>query len=80
MKLQYNINRETAKMSALSTGKIDKYEFFTGEETILSDQSRIIEQAKSLYSLLGKVFEKQIKTNNWRSMDIKSIEHWRSRN
>ena len=64
MKLQYNINRETAKMSALSTGKIDKYEFFTGEETILSDQSRIIEQAKFLYSLLGKVFEKQIKTNN----------------
>ena len=80
MKLQYNINRETAKMSALSIGKIDRYEFFTGEETILSDQSRIIEQAKFLYSLLGKVFEKQIKTNNWRSMDIKSIEHWRSRN
>ena len=69
MKLQYNINRETAKMSALSTGKIDKYEFFTGEETIPSDQSRIIEQAKFLYSLLGKAFEKQIKTieDQWTS-------------
>ena len=71
MKLQYNINRDilTAKMSALSTGKIDKYEFFTGEETIPSDQSRIIEQAKFLYSLLGKAFEKQIKTieDQWTS-------------
>ena len=69
MKLQYNINKETAKMSALSTGKIDKYEFFTGEETIPSDQSRIIEQAKFLYSLLGKAFEKQIKTieDQWTS-------------
>ena len=31
-KLQYNINREIAKISALSLGKIDKYEYLTGEE------------------------------------------------
>ena len=31
-KLQYNINREAAKISALSSGKIDKYEYLTGEE------------------------------------------------
>ena len=31
-KLQYDINREAAKISALSSGKIDKYEYFTGEE------------------------------------------------
>ena len=29
-KLQYDINREEAKMSALSSGKIDKYEYLTG--------------------------------------------------
>ena len=35
-KLQYDINRETAKLSALSSGKIDKYEYLTGEEILLS--------------------------------------------
>ena len=45
-KLQYDINREAAKMSALSSGKIDKYEYLTGEEMFPPDQSRIIEKAK----------------------------------
>ena len=31
-KLQYDINREAAKISALSSGKLDKYEYLTGEE------------------------------------------------
>ena len=61
-KLQYDVNRETTKISALSSGKIDKYEYLTGEEILPSDQSRIIEQAKFTYSLLGRTFEKQIKT------------------
>ena len=60
-KLQYNINREAPKISALSSGKIDKYEYVTGEEILPSDQSRIIEEAKFAYSPLGKAFEKQIK-------------------
>ena len=59
---QYNIKREAAKISALSSGKIDKYGFFTGEEILPSDQSRIIEQAQFTYSPLGKAFEKQTKT------------------
>ena len=49
-------------MSALSSGKIDKYEYLTGEELLSSDQSRIIEQARFTYSRLGKAFEKQIGT------------------
>ena len=61
-KLQYNINREAAKISALSSGKIDKYEYLTGEEILPSNQQQIIEQAKFTYSPLGKTFEKQIKT------------------
>ena len=61
-KIRYDINREAAKISALSSGKIDKYEFLTGEEILSSDQSRIIKQAKFRYSPLGKAFEKQIKT------------------
>ena len=61
-KLQYDINREAAKISALSSGKIHKYEYLTGEEILPSNQQQIIEQAKFTYSPLGKAFEKQIKT------------------
>ena len=61
-KLQYDINREAAKISALSSGKIDKYEYLTGEEILPSNQQQIIEQAKFTYSPLGKAFEKQAKT------------------
>ena len=61
-KLQYDINREVAKISALSSGKIDKYEYLTGEEILTSNQQQIIQQAKFNYSPLGKALEKQIKT------------------
>ena len=61
-KLQYDINKEAAKISALSSGKIDKYEYLTGEEILPSNQQQIIQQAKSAYSPLGKALEKQIKT------------------
>ena len=60
-KLQYGINREAAKISALSSGKIDKYEYLTGEEILPSNQQQIIQQVKFTYSPLGKAFEKQIK-------------------
>ena len=61
-KLQYDINREAAKISALSSGKLDKYEYLTGEEILPSNQQQIIQQAKFNYSPLGKALEKQRKT------------------
>ena len=61
-KLQYNINREAAKISALSSGKLHKYEYLTGEDILPSTQQQIIEQTKFIYSPLGKAFDKQIKT------------------
>ena len=61
-KLQYDINREPAKISALSSGKIHKCKYLTGEDILPSNQQQIIEQAKFTYSPLGKAFEKQIKT------------------
>ena len=60
-KLQYDINREAAKISSLSSCKIDKYEYLTGEEILPSNKQQIIEQAKFTYSPLGKAFEKQTK-------------------
>ena len=61
-KLQHDINREAAKISALSSGKIHKYEYLTGEDILPSNQQQVIDQAKFTYSPLGKAFEKQIKT------------------
>ena len=57
-KLQCDINREAAKISALLSGKIHKYEYLTGEDILPSNQQQIIEQAKFTYSPLGKAFEK----------------------
>ena len=58
-KLQYDINREAAKILALPSGKIDEY--LTGEEILPSDQSRMIEQVKFTHSHLEKelFFKKQ---------------------
>ena len=61
-KLQYDINREAGKISALSSNKFNEYEYLTGEEILPSNQKQIIQQAKFTYSPLGKAFEKQIKT------------------
>ena len=61
-KLQYDINREAAKISALSSGKLDKYEYITGEGILPSNQQQIIQQAKFTYSPLGKAIEKHMKT------------------
>ena len=43
--LQYDINREASKISALSLGEIHKYEFLTGEDILPPYQQEIIEQA-----------------------------------
>ena len=61
-KLQYDINREAAKISALSWGKIHKYGYLTGEDILRSNQQQILGLAKFTYSPLGKAFEKEIKT------------------
>ena len=61
--MQYDINREARKISALSPRKIDEYEYLTGEEILPSDQARLIEQVKFTNSPLEKAFEKQKKNN-----------------
>ena len=61
-KLEYDINREATKISALSSGKIHKYEYLAGEDILPSNKQQIIEEAKCTYSPLGNVFEKEIKT------------------
>ena len=48
-KLQEDINKEAAKISAWSGGEIDKYEYLTGEEILYTDQNRMIEETKFTY-------------------------------
>ena len=73
--LQYDINREAAEISAISSGEIHKYEYLTGEDILPSNQKQIMEQAKPTYSPLGKAFEKQIKTTEVQGeKQIKAIQ------
>ena len=60
-KLQYDINREATKISALSSGKIDKYEYLTGEEISPSNQQQIIEKLNLLILLWQKLLKNKQK-------------------
>ena len=71
-KLQHDINRKDAEISALSSDKTDRYEYLTGKELLPSNQQQIIEQANFTYFLLGKAFEKQRKTTKdqgWKQIE-----------
>ena len=75
-KLQYDINREAAKISALSSGKINKYEYLTSEKILPSNQKQIIDQANFTYSSLGKAFEnkqKQLKIKEKNKLMFKRL-------
>ena len=66
-RLQYDINKEAAKISALLSGKLDKCEYLTSKEILPSNQKKKKkkkkkEKAKFAYSPLGNTFETQIKT------------------
>ena len=55
---QYDLDRETAKISALSPDTLDKYEYLTGEDLGLKPST--IEQSKFEYSPLCKIFNKRL--------------------
>ena len=57
-KLKCNINKEAAKILALSSSKVDQYDYLTSEEILPFNQSQMIEQAKSTYN-----FQKTNKNN-----------------
>ena len=57
-KAQYDLDREVAKLSALSSGELQKYEYLTDED--LGYKPDVIQKAKFEYSPLGKVFNKRL--------------------
>ena len=79
-KLKYNINREAAKISALSSGKFHKYEYLTGEDILQFNKKQIIEQARFTYSPFGKAFEKQIKATEYQEQkQVDALENLKSK-
>ena len=74
-KIQYDTNRETTKISALSSGKINKYEYLTGEEILPSNEQQMTEESKFTYTPLGNAFEKRTKTiEDQREKKVKAIK------
>ena len=63
-KMQYDINREPSKISALSSGNIHEYEYLTSEDILRSNQQQVTQQVRFTYSLLGKAFKKKTNKNN----------------
>ena len=59
---QYDLSRKAAKISALSSNNLGKYEYLTGEDLDL--RTSTIEQAKFEYSPLGKIFNKGLDKND----------------
>ena len=58
-KAQYDLDRQAAKISALSSGELEKYEYLTGEN--LGYKPDVVEKAKFEYSPLGDAFNKVFK-------------------
>ena len=75
-KVTHDLGQESAKISALKSGNIDKYEYLTGQEIIPTGQAADLAHAKFEYSPLGKAFEKQVKTiKEQGEKQVKAIEN-----
>ena len=67
---QYGLDRKAAKISALSSNNLDKYEYLTGEDLDLKPST--IEQAKFEYSPLVKIFNKGLDKDDKKKNCLKS--------
>ena len=75
---QYDLDREAAKISALSSNNLDKYELLTGEDLGLKPST--VEQAKFEYSPLGKVFNKGLSEEDKKEGILKGLKNIKDKN
>ena len=75
---QYDLDRKTAKISALSSNNLDKYEYLTGEDLGLKPST--VEQAKFEYSPLGKIFNKGLSEEDKKEGILKRLENINDKN
>ena len=75
---QYDLDREAAKISALSSNNLDKYELLTGEDLGLKPST--IEQTKFEYSPLGKIFNKGLDKDDKKEGLFKRLKNIEDKN
>ena len=75
---QYDLDREAAKTSALSSNNLDKYEYLTGEDLGLKPST--VEQAKFEYSPLGKIFNKGLSEDDKKEGLLKRLKNIEDKN
>ena len=75
---QYNLDREAAKISALSSNNLDKYEHLTGEDLNLKPST--VERAKFEYSSLGKIFNKGLSEDDKKEGFLKKLKNIEDKN
>ena len=74
---QYDLDRKAAKISALSSGNLDKHEYLTGED--LNYKRSTIDQAKFDYSPLSKLFNKGLEEEEKKEGLLKRLKILQSR-
>ena len=77
-KAQYDLDREAAKISALSDGELEKYEYLTGED--LGHKPDVVQKAKFEYSPLGKVFNRGLDESDKKEGLLKRLKNIESKN
>ena len=77
-KAQYDLDREVAKISALSSGELEKYEYLTGED--LEYKPDVIQKVKFEYSPLGKVFNKGLDESDRKEGVLKRLKNIEGKN
>ena len=77
-KSQYDLDRETAKISALFSNNLDKYELLTGEDLALKPSAS--EQTKFEYSPLGKIFNKGLSEEDKKKGILKGLKNIKDKN
>ena len=75
---QYDLDREAAKISALSSNNLDRYEYLTGED--LGFNPSTVEQARFEYSPLGKIFNKGLSEDDKKEGILKRLENIKDKN
>ena len=75
---QYDLDREAAKISALSSNNLDKYEYLTGEDLDLKPST--VEQAKLEYSPLGKICNEGLSEDDKKEGILKRIKNFEDKN
>ena len=72
-KAQYDLDRKTTKISVLSYGELEKYEYLTHED--LGYEPDLIQKAKFEYFPLGKVINKRLDENDKKEGLLKRLEN-----